>query len=522
MSISITFDNLRDGGASRALAALHMFSDRPDLEYSCIDENISEWARNKHTKIAAMMSHPNYNFNEPYKLVFNVEAVRKPDVSAAVLTLKNSMYMAATPNNPAACVARYILECAEDENSTTVTDWAVGRLSLYLDGVHPDYPRVKGFNVGAKYSRVLRKFLTANGFTFAKDSTFVGEYMAISEAEYAKFADAMNPTTFKRKYVISADPADYLLMSHGNSWASCYAINTDWGGHDGSSYRGAYSVGTWSYMTDAISLIGYVVNDNVTSDYAFAEKIYRQVIMFDDCGEMLHSRIYPSQDHNEELYKEFRAYAQRAIAEIYNMPNDWAVVKGTYDFRATSNYRGYDDTVHFPDVPRVSKAKSPAKMAAVSHKFGGVVVCPNCGGEIDDECGGDGRYICSECDVDGITCAGCGCCLDPDYDEYEYIDGEYYCHDCCTYCDYHEEWEINDNHNFEEVHVRWGNVTYCDDAIDSAMRNGEIWQCCDCGEYYAARYDWNRLDDDADEVFCDECFEREMEEIREEEETDEE
>lgn len=498
-------------GNERILHGL-TFSDKVDLmSFDYTRRSAELWARNKSHIIEAMQRHSAYNEYEPFKLVFDVEQQRQADAAAPytlVRELCNSAQLANKADDPD---VRKLTELVPLLEGRTLTEQEV------MD-VKEAFPSIKGVNVGAKTSRIVRKLIIASGFEFKgitdAELTELAEKsenmpLICTEQAFARYADDMNPVSFKRKCVLSVDPADYLLMSHGRSWSSCYAINTSWGS---GTYSGCYSSGTLSYMTDKVSMIMYIVDSDITENYADEPKLYREVVMWNGSNEILHSRIYPASDNNTELYKEFRGYAQRIISEMLSVPNDWTVSDNDDEngFYTSDDFQGYNDALqYYMNVVKVSKAKAPVKMQPVSYAVGGMAICPSCGEELDGE-----RYICNYCSEHTYVCEDCGAVLNEDEAIYCAEDGCYYCEDCVTYCDYHQQWERTAGHDFDEVHTANGTMIYCEGAIEDALYEGRIFQCADCGEYFVIDdFGYNTLSDEADELYCDDCYEQELAQI---------
>ena len=55
------------------------------------------------------------------------------------------------------------------------------------------------------------------------------------------------------------------------------------------------------------------------------------------------------------------------------------------------------------------------------------------------------------------------------------IDGNWYCEDCCFYCEYCNEWEVGDEYTYVENYGR---------VCDWALNDGDFRYCQKCGGWY--------------------------------------
>ena len=76
-----------------------------------------------------------------------------------------------------------------------------------------------------------------------------------------------------------------------------------------------------------------------------------------------------------------------------------------------------------------------------------------------------------------------------------YIDGEWYCEDCCFYCEYHEEWETG-----EQFHI--SNYGY---VCEYALETGDFNECEYCGSTYYVGYCDDGINTEDGRWFCDSC-----------------
>lgn len=465
----------------RVMSTLREYSDC-DGDFDHAWENVELWANNKANLIAAFKASPLYNPSEPWKIKVDQSFARSSSEAYIELLfedLANSVYDICEASNflRVRCprTAYVSKECAE-----TISDY-INYWELNIP--HP--------HANEKTSKYIRKFLTACGTEFVAKDKFEVNGRQVNEASFAKLADALNPTEIKRPVILSIDPVDYLLMSHGNSWSSCYCIDPDWSGQ---TYSGCYSSGTWSYMNDKISMIAYSVSDGIKANYAEAPKILRQVVMFDGNQNILHSRLYPQSNDSEgsDLYREMRQAEQKIISEVFDLPNYWEVRENEGDFLSSGDFKGYDDTYYFKNKVKVStNVINPQKMRY--RYFGQIGYCPECGGELEDE-----KYICKYCADDQIQCESCGNWYDHDSEDIHLIDEAYYCNDCCFYCDYHNEWETGESEDVWNIEYGYW-MTYCKDVVQEFQEDEEIFYC----EYHD-RFEKGDLCRADDSIACEE------------------
>ena len=137
--------------------------------------------------------------------------------------------------------------------------------------------------------------------------------------------------------------------------------------------------------------------------------------------------------------------------------------------------------------------------------IGGRSYCVDCGDERlrydSDDCS---ELQCSDCTNDGYECYYCGSVEDED--RMHEIDGDYYCEDCCFYCDIHNEWEIRyeGGHDcMNEVCIDGSYYTICDDGLEE-----EVFYCEECDEP-----EWRSeacYIEELGQTVCRECYENFM------------
>ena len=546
-----TLDDFSDHGAS--------YDEDVTWDRYAIASNLRNWAINKAPKIKAMKAHPSYNPDEPFKIIHEVDAVRELD-DEAIAEFAESYNDYALERRPLLCSLLYCFDTTfVTQRQIESFNYRVNNVCRMLDEIEkgirsdifegdlPDrsllyaYYPVDELTPGASFEVVrdhgvlITKELiekinrTCSPHEGQKVSKFARKLIMtiaghVDEKAFAKYADALNPTIFKRKAVFSVDPVDYLLASNGNSWSSCYCINK----YKDREYDGMYSNGTWSYMGDPSTIIMYIVDNDVTSNFAGTPKIARQCVFFNDEDLIVNSRVYPGGERNDNTRREFRTYAQQFICELFGLPNNWAVKETSWGEMAMNDipttdlieqdsyFVGYADPRHFEMSFSLNKAREALAVNAAPKKivYGHKAYCPVCGGVFED----NGRYVCEDCDEARKRCAGCG---DRFYDDDLYYcedTGDYRCSDCCTYCERYDEYYSNECTSFDTVHMegRYGtrSETWCMDAIEN-----DAFTCNDCGEYWrdgdgVLVHDsygierWVCPECAADYAECDECGER--------------
>lgn len=329
---------------------------------------------------------------------------------------------------------------------------------------------IRGIRVGQKFNKVIGKILTETG---VKDNW--SDY----NKEFARLCDAASPTKFTRFTIISANPVDYYRMSFGSSWSSCQTIDK-LGKYrpssGGDSYEGMHASGTSSYQGDESSIIMYTVDKSYEgSDYEMQPKINRCMFHLGK-GKFVMGRVYPQgTDGEEEVYRQWRNIFQQIIAECMGLPNYWKTLKdlGEKEDQIRSEGTHYRDYLYdYCNIAGWSYIKPTAETTPSNKyiKIGSQPICPQCG-ETHWE---DDNIECSSCrSYFEHECACCGATMDRE-DMHE-IDGEWYCEDCCFYCEYHQEWEHEDSYY---VHS-YGDI--CEYAL---YESGDFATCEYCGDHY--------------------------------------
>lgn len=354
--------------------------------------------------------------------------------------------------------------------------------------VNEYFPKVKAV-AGQKVSRIVGKIAKQLGID--KDPDW--------NREYAKYSDAINPLAVKRHTVLSCHPIDYFTMSFGNSWASCHTIDKTNKRGMPNDYEGCYSSGTLSYMLDESSFVYYTVDKDYNgNEYELQDKISRNMFHIGK-DKLIQARVYPQATDGETgIYKQIREIAQKVIADCLGVPNIWKNVKGVDEcYSVTESYGAhYRDYTNFSDC-NVSYLKDETDTVNRSRiDIGHDPICPHCGKTHTYQ----KAIECQECYTNEIECENCG---------YYYsrqsmheIDGEWYCEDCCFYCEYHEEWEVGDPG--EQIYVDgYGHI--CEDALES----DDFYICNRCGHVGVVDCDDDHIETENGRHYCGySCAER--------------
>jgi len=346
--------------------------------------------------------------------------------------------------------------------------------------VNEYFPGIKAV-AGQKVSRIVNKICKSIGLDKHSDYN----------REFAKYSDAINPLTIKRHTVLSCHPVDYLTMSFGNSWASCHTIDKKNRREMPDDYSGCYSSGTLSYMLDGSSFVYYTVDKEYNgNELELQDKINRNMFHMGE-DKLIQARVYPqSTDGETGIYRQIREIAQKVISDCLEVPNMWKNVKGTSEcgsmiYSYGTHYRDYK-SFEYCNVSYLKGDTEDINRNGI--KVGHNPICVNCGDNYDwaeaVECEGchNGEHKCHDCGYSYET------------DDMHYIDGHWYCNDCCFYCEYHEEYEIGESTYVEG----FGRV--CDDSLYI----GEFYECEYCNEwhYTESRHDEHIETEDGTHFCC--------------------
>lgn len=487
---------------------------------SALNKIIDTWAEQKADLIAAFKKHPNY-LPGKFMIAFSHDYERKLDPKEThnfinwfcnrdkLMELRALLpaEMIAEADEEEARVPRKIYNFIKVDLPDMVEAFISKETETHINGLFPDAHA----HAGQKTSRIMNKVFKLCYIDKLTDYNKV----------FAKYADSLTPMVITRHTVLSINPLDYFTMSFGNSWASCHTIDKNNKRNMPNSYEGMYSSGTMSYMLDKSSMVFYTVDGGYNGTELWNEpKITRQMFHWGE-NKLVQGRLYPQgNDGDGSVYTPNRTIVQEIMASIMEVPNLWTLKRGTsaacdYIYSIGTHYRDY---ANFSDCTlSILKDSDNPNNFTVGHR----PICIECGGEHNNAesincCHTNGSYW---------VCAACGEEV-YDSDEIHYINGEYYCEDCCSYCVECDEWHTGD-HTYIDGYgdvcesCLEDNFTYCDEC-DEYYRNRDItyvgstdrnvcngcldefyFRCPDCNEYIHN----NDAEYFEDDMLCESCAE---------------
>ena len=580
-----------------------------NLSASAIAENVTMWANNKADKILAMKACDAYNANEPYKLIIQANYERTKDENAIrffadrynefLCNVINKLHSPKISEEDVNTYEGIKKQFSSYLSQSYITDEEKANYGKWLTSANKVNP-----HVGQKTSRFIRNLIvTVNGslaeptskmmvdidytsetvgngnLVYIADATvykagyfYGGKSISISQHEpftnmedaeierkilnaywekgFAEYADAINPVVFTRPTVLSLDYVDYILMSHGSGWESCH-----WICKEDATAGGCNSGGTWSYANDKVSYIMYTTSEDTTESYELAEKITREVVIFDEeKHELICDRLYPQSNDTgcSSVYTEHRLYAQKMIAMIYGYANYWSVFQfcgtngdyGESDFGeglpscpkvetgayscAYPDYRYFKSSINIPKEILTAYHDGPARemvdIGTNSRKLiirymddkgtitvGNKAICPICGNNIAST--GSSHFICDNCADDKRYCADCGYAYDED-DLYYCVDTEdYRCSECSAYDEYAGEYYSTADSEWVTVwNCNRGTTEITEESLDRARDNGDVFYCEECERYFwTTKFDpYTGVEETCDEdgySYCEDCAE---------------
>lgn len=244
------------------------------------------WAGAKGDLIDKMRKHPNWD-EDALAIVLPHTEARKLDRASAQDALNSMVLFEKIDPTKNLGLWSYIVT-ESFVFSDTITNEVANRVNKAV--VENGVKNVR-FGGGQKMTRVMRRLLLEFGFD-EKDRD--------SNILFNNYTNAMSETGTPARFVLSANPNDFLLMSNGNSWSSCHY------------FGGCYCSGAVSYMGDDVTLVGYTIPANENVPYSMKDwplwklpKRTRQLFMVSDYA-ILQSRIYPG--GNDNLREEYAQY----------------------------------------------------------------------------------------------------------------------------------------------------------------------------------------------------------------------
>ena len=276
---------------------------------------LNDWRYAKAGLATIMRAHPDWD-EDAKAIVFRFNGGRTIEQDV-VDEAAFSMYEIALELLSGDALSRFstALDAAKSEYSSTLTEdtLAIIRESTQINCV-----------TGQKTSRIIGKF--CRQFGLDKHERF--------NKVYAALADSLNPLTIEKTALLSVHPCDFLEMSNkDNEWHSCHKLNA-----------GKYQSGCLSYMCDEVSMVFYIVDNNVKDHFYRYPKIHREMFFFKD-GYLFQSRLYP-QDYYEPM-DQYRGIVQKAMATCLNKPNLWIFKEKRSEF--FKHLLTADNSTHYAD-----------------------------------------------------------------------------------------------------------------------------------------------------------------------------
>ena len=324
---------------------------------------------------------------------------------------------------------------------------------------------------GMKYSRLFKKLI----------ESFSPTIMALGDIErrYTEWTESLALQKRNYRFLLSVNPADYLLMSYGNSWTSCHIIAPHISRSDG-THGGCYKAGCLSYMVDKMTTISFVVPEKTTDEeITLKPKIARRVVFINN-NELSYfaSRIYPYAE-NEVYRKMFKETTETLLTDVFKGEVTESL---GYGWRTASAYVVQEDDLHYPDYDRFSSTGDSAGFregyaGSLHFTAGKKPFCIKCGNHTIQT-------------SDGLSCEWCKGNRredQPEDDEEEDVE--------CEYCQ--GFYARDDSHHIDTTN---GEAWVCDHCYDRYYR-----QCYGCNIYVCTEDDNGRMGPD-DEWYCDDCY----------------
>ena len=427
-----------------------------------IDANLNAYITNKSFLVDMLRKHPAWN-EDAHALVFAVNEKREVTPNHELVEMFWEL-VSLLPESSALKLASSIPFSILCEEATAS--------AFTAKAINNSFPDIRA-SAGQKVSRLVNKLMLHLGAEGNSDAY---------KRSFAKFADAINPFTIERPFILSANPGDYLSMSYGTNWSSCHIINPNMS-RGGSNYSGCYRLGTLSYMNDPCSLVAYTLEKlpEDIRDITTTPKLTRQMFMIDfNKPAILQSRLYPYTD-DDDRRKDYRNIVQAAVAKILDIPNLWVKKSGALGFYTADpsyHYRDYNNLSWYPNTSVLKGAETDAEYWDRAMPIGNETYCLNTG---EAMCGreSDSLYI------DGDDVHQCWCCEESHHEnDMTYIEGYGW---VCASCLDNEFYECSDCGNYvycEDIYHAYRNdyeVDLCRDCFDS---NYYICDCCDEGYHY--------------------------------------
>ena len=399
----------------------------------------------------------------------------------------------------------------------------------FMDIIHPV--------VGQKVSTIIKKIAMYYGidkYTEEKTVEWVDSNTGEVKSKiknvgwnyrFTQFCDKIKPFKKKMQVVISLNPIDYLTMSFGYGWASCQTIDkTNERGND-NNYEGCYSGGTVELGEDESTVVVYLLDADDKTETPYLNDKIKRCLFFMGEDKFVESRVYPDGRDGSD-YTDTSRQLREVMTEVLEQCNN-ITEKGGWEEETKTHFEmlyikdniinAYHDFKEYPDIYSIRR-KGFDKFKRIN--VGGECTCLSCSGSNHRA----ESIICEDC-YEGessetyAVCNRCGASI-REYDDYECIEGEYY---CCAECandagyvwsDYAERWVYEDDAFYDEYD---GNYYLFEDGIEMSDGTwfGSDYNAIQYGYYHCEHCDrWVTEDEWNSELDC--CTDCE-EEIKEEE-----
>lgn len=475
----------------------------PEAEHTAADQYwceqfVRECLDHKADLISLLSKHPSWD-GENYRIHFDADYTRPHNVGAA----SDELYHMASRIKDLADLEGnedlYTFAVMLRNNMSWQDVFSSGRpIDAYgIELIQRTLPHVK-MTEGKKPTRALINILRQLGFDNYKGNS----YYKSAVRDYSYYCDHMNPLSITRHTVLSVNPADFLLMSNGNSWTSCYVTGYEYGSPN-TDESGCYSIGTLEYALDYQTMILYTVEKDVEDcDITFAPK-YTRELFFWNGNTLVGSRCYPANDDiHASIYKENRAIVEGIVSNCLNLPNVWRKVDWGYEYTGKGYFdpafRGRYGKEQFPGYELTFMTERPEMDRLVRAGFS-PVYCLCCGETITAA----DAIVCSSCREDrSMHCDHCGERMTEDEVIWIGSYGGYLCERCAEELGYHQCYQTGDwLHEDEMIYIENDDVWVSRRWND----NHSHYYCCeDCGNWYSA--DAIRYVEGYGDV-CDDCYE---------------
>lgn len=318
----------------------------------------------------------------------------------------------------------------------------------------------RGVQQGMKYSRLIQKLLKEWDKDIMDNSSVLNRYNG--------WVDSITEQKVTYDFVVSVNPADYLLMSYGNSWSSCHILNPVIS-HGENDYEGQFKAGCVDYLVDNCTAVCYIVpKDSDVSEHSLLPKIGRQLFFIAPDGTyFFQSRMYPGGGEsaiNDYFRESFQSIVEKITPLVYG--DIWS---NEIDLRISAK-----NGLHYPDYNHMDQGEnrwstSQNRTGRFFFEPGDAVRCVMCGeNEIDEP----HLLFCNSCRGYDNTHAGCVECDD--------------CH----------EWFDMDNEG----------GTYGDNYVCQSCIDNNYYRCDRCGELMEQGSDSVYTAPNED-TLCESCFE---------------